>query len=221
MNLRRVIAPTTDPVLVAELKEHLRILSSAEDAKLTRLITSARERAEAYMRRAIVNSTWEVTFANWPTCWPHAHRNHARFAGRVLPLPRATLQAVAWVRYLDADGNEQTFGASNYTVDTDATPGRIVLKPGYSWPALGDYPNAVRIRFEAGYAPAGTTAAAALRASVPESIRLAVLFLAAHWWANPEPVNVGNIVTPLPEHVHALLSDQRVHGFGYPDEEAA
>jgi uncharacterized phiE125 gp8 family phage protein len=221
MQVKQVIAPTCEPVTIAEFKEELRLLTSGQDARLTRLLKAARLRAEAYCNRVFINSTWEATFAGWPPTWPHSCRDHSRFALRVLPLPRAALQAVTWVKYLDEDGAQQTLSSSAYTVDTDATPGRIVLKPSQTWPALGDYPNAVRVRFEAGYAATGTSGTAALQAAVPESVKLAIRFLAAHYFANPEPVNIGNITTPLPEHVHALLNDARVHSFGLPDEEAA
>jgi len=220
VNLTRVIAPACEPVTLAELKEDLRLLSAGQDALLTRIISAARLRAERYCNRGFINSTWEATFVSWPTACAGASWPASRFSGRALLLPRGTVQAVTWVKYLDAAGAQQTFASSSYTVDSDALPGRIVLKPSESWPSLGDYPSAVRVRYEAGYAPTGTTAAADLRAAVPESVRLAIRFLAAHYFSNPAPVVTGTIATPIPEHAMNLLNDERLHSFGFTDEEA-
>lgn len=213
MTIKQVIAPASEPVTLAELKEELRLLTSAHDDLLTRHLTAAREQVESFTRRALITSTWEATWGRWPSSWPRACRDASQFAGRVLTLPRANLQAVTWVKYLDEDGTLTEFASTDYSVDTDSVPGRIVLKPSNSWPTLGDYPNAVRIRFTAGY---GDTAA-----TVPQSLRLAIRFLVAHWFANPAPINIGNITTPLPIHLQSLMYSERVEGFGYPDEEAA
>lgn len=213
MTIKQYAAPSVEPVTVAELKEELRLLTSAHDDLLTRLLTAAREQVESFTRRALITSTWEATWGRWPSSWPHACRDASQFAGRVLTLPRATLQSVTWVKYLDEDGTLTEFAASNYSVDIDTIPGRIVLKPSASWPTLGDYPNAIRIRFVAGYGDAA--------ANVPQSLRLAIRFLVAHWFTNPTPVNIGNITTELPMHIKPLMYSERVEGFGYPNEEAA
>jgi uncharacterized phiE125 gp8 family phage protein len=212
VTIKQTTVPSVEPVTLAELKEHLRLLHSAQDSMLSGLIVAARQRAEAYTRRAFVTSTWEATWSRIPC------RGHGRelFAGRKLDLPRGPLVAVTWLKYLDSDGVQQTYDSANYTVDTDSEPGRVVLKPTASWPTLGDYPAAVRVQFTAGY---GGATDALKRAAVPETAKLAIKFLAAHWYANPMPVNIGNITTPLPEHVHALLNQLRIEGFGYGDEE--
>lgn len=212
MTIKQTVQPSTEPVTLAELKEHVRLLHSAQDSMLSGLIMVARMRAESITRRAFITSTWLATWSRVPC------RGRGQFAGRMLELPRGPLVAVDWIKYLDSDGVEQTFASSNYTVDSNWEPGRVVLKPDASWPTLGDYPASLRIQFTAGYGGADNTAK---RAAVPEIAKLAIKFLAAHWYANPEPVNVGNITTPLPEHVQSLLGQLRIEGFGYGDEEAA
>jgi uncharacterized phiE125 gp8 family phage protein len=212
VTIKQTTAPSCEPVTLGELKEHLRLLHSAQDNLLTGLITAARQRAEGFTRRAFITSTWLATWSRIPC----RGRAGAQFSGRVLELPRGPLVAVDWLKYTDENGTEQTFASSNYTVDTYAEPGRLVLKPDSAWPTLGDYPGAVRIQFTAGY---GGSTDAAKRAAVPEFAKLAIKFLAAHYYANPAPVNIGNITTELPEHVQALLHQLRIEGFGYGDEE--
>lgn len=214
MTIKQTVQPSCEPVTLAEYKDHIRLLHSAQDSMLGGLLIAARQRAEAFTRRAFVTSTWLATWSRIPC----RSRDHSQFAGRALELPRGPLVAVDWLKYTDADGAEQTFAADNYTVDTYSEPGRLVLKPTASWPTLGDYPGAVRVQFTAGYGGAND---AAKRAAVPEAAKLAIKFLAAHYYANPEPVNIGNITSQLPEHVHSLLHQLRLEGFGYGDEEAA
>ena len=77
------------------------------------------------------------------------------------------------------------------------------VKSGQSWPGTTLKTAAgVTITFVAGY---GATSA-----SVPESIRQAILLLVGHWYENREAtVGVGNMQV-LPMGVKALLSDYRV-----------
>jgi uncharacterized phiE125 gp8 family phage protein len=55
----------------------------------------------------------------------------------------------------------------------------------------------VTVRFVAGY---GATAAA-----VPFGLKAAIKMLVAHWYARREPVNIGNLVTPIPLTIDSLL----------------
>lgn len=211
MTIKQATAPTVEPVTVGELKEHLRLTHSAQDSLLADLIAAARQRAESVTARAFISSTWDATWSRFP-----GYCRRGQFAGRMLELPRSPLVSVEYVKYLDADGELQTFAADQYTVDTASEPGRIVLKPTADWPSLGEYPAAVQVRFVAGY---GGSTDAAKRAAVPVLAKLAVKFLAAHFYANPAPVITGTIATKIPGHVAAILDQLRIHGFGHEDEE--
>jgi len=89
----------------------------------------------------------------------------------VIELERFPLVSVASVTYYDEDGSEQTLNASKYHVDTDSTPGRVVLKFSEVWPKIETgRPNAVKITFEAGYG--------ATESDVPDRVKHAIYCLA-------------------------------------------
>ncbi len=45
-----------------------------------------------------------------------------------------------------------------------------------------------------------------------ENIEMAMLMLIAHWYANREAVNIGNITSEVPFAVEALLQPYRIYG---------
>ncbi|NDA93971.1 MAG: hypothetical protein EBX90_11955, partial [Betaproteobacteria bacterium] len=58
--------PATEPLSLEEVKEHLRIDSSAEDALLQMYIEAARKVCEHNTARALITQTWETTFDRFP-----------------------------------------------------------------------------------------------------------------------------------------------------------
>ncbi len=186
-------APTTEPVTTAEAKTHLRVTTSDDDTYIGTLITVARRHVETITGRALINQTWDYFLDNFPPG-----------DKIVIPLPR--LSSVTTVKYTDKDNVQTVFSSGSYIVDTNNEPGQIVLAYGESWPTFTPRPiNAVEIRFVAGY---GSGAA-----NVPEGIKQAMLLLIAHWYENREPINIGNIVTEIPETINALLWPYRIMQF--------
>lgn len=164
--LRRTVAPTTEPVTLAQVKAHLRVDGEQEDTLLGQLIAAARDWAEQYLWRSLMEQTWELSLDAMPS-------------GRAIEIPRAPLLSVTTVSYMDSDGTEQTLAATSYIVDGKSSPGRIVLATGIEWPVT-DYPvNALTVLYKAG----STTAA-----GVPESIRHGILMHIGHLYENRETV---------------------------------
>lgn len=117
-----VTKPATEPITVAEAKQHARISHDDDDATVNRFIVTARETGEEYMSRGFFTQTWQMTL-DW---WYDA-----------IYLPRAApLQSVTTVQYYDTTGTLQVLATSVYDIDTVSRPARIVLKPGQNWPAL-------------------------------------------------------------------------------------
>lgn len=188
MSLTLVTAPTAEPVTLEEVKLHLRVDADDEDDLITGLITAAREYAEAVTQRAIPQQTWDLQ-ADAFTCADEFY------------LPKAPCVSVTSITYLDTDGASQTLATTVYGTDLptgpDARAGRIYLKYQQVWPQTRDIPNAVTVRFVAGYA--GTN-------PVPSSLKAAIKVLVATWYGPArEAVNIGNIVTEIPMAVNALL----------------
>ncbi len=105
------------------------------------------------------------------------------------------LASVTSVKYPDSAGTQTTLAASEYTVDTAVTPGRLFLKYGHYWPVTILQPHsAVVVRFVAGFGAAS---------AVPEDLRQALLLLVGHFYENREAVipqsgvSINPAVVPL------------------------
>ncbi len=192
--LKLITEPTTEPVTLAEAKSHLRVVTSADDADITRYITAAREQVELITRRALVTQTWELVLQAFP-------------ATDTIKLPKAPLQSVTSIKYTLLDGTVNTFDASNYLVDTVSQPGRIRLRYDKAWPGdeLQEI-NGVVIRFVAGYG---------LAAAVPMWAKQAILLYVGDFYENREDTLIAQGVTsvPLPNGVESLIYGRRADWF--------
>ena len=185
----RIITPvTTEPIALAEVRQHLRLPENeAEDTLLLSMITTARSYCEHYTRRALAEQTLEVYLDRFPITDP-------------IELPCPPLQSVTEIGYKDSNGEETILPPLVYLVDMDCEPSRILSAVGSNWPAFTPYPaSPIRIRFIAGYE------------ELPVSIRLAMLLLIGHWYENREATGTANSVIEF--SVHSLLAPYRVEVF--------
>jgi uncharacterized phiE125 gp8 family phage protein len=147
MSLYLVTAPAAEPVSLADVKLHLRVDSTAEDDLIAGLITAARDYLEAFTRRAIPRQTWDWKLDAFP-------------CGSEFYLPKAPCASVTSITYIDTDGTSQTLATSVYDTDLPTGPmaraGRVFLKYQQVWPQTRSIPNAVTVRFVAGYADSAT-----------------------------------------------------------------
>jgi len=153
------VDPTVEPVTTAEIKTHLRVIGSDEDAYIRSLITAGRVWIENYTHRALINQTLILNLNSFPDY------------GQPIWLPKAPLSSVTSITYNDANGDSQTLATSKYVVDTSGNNRAAGVYESYDndWPTTYDEVNAVTVTYVAGY---GSTAA-----SVPDPIRHALKML--------------------------------------------
>jgi uncharacterized phiE125 gp8 family phage protein len=167
-----LVTPPDDPVTVMCAKLHLRVDHYDDDALIAALIKSAAGMIDGPdgIGYALEAQTWLLTLDEFP-----------RSDGRIrVPLrPVVTIDAV---RYLDADGVEQTIAAENYRVSIQGGVG--ILTPVVSWPVPLDTPGAVRVEFTAG---SGT----------PAPLRAAILLMIGHLYEHREAVAANMAEVPL------------------------
>jgi uncharacterized phiE125 gp8 family phage protein len=175
MSLTLIAGPTSEPVSLAEAKDHCRIDATHDDALISRLILTARQHVETYTRRALLTQTWDQT---------------ADALGAELVLERPPVQSVTSVKYLDTSGAEQTLAPSQYRLVKRAT-GEFVIVPAYGvqWPAAQPVESSVTVRFVAGYATTAT---------VPEPLRHALLLLVGHWYEQRSAVDDRGSAAEVP-----------------------
>ena len=88
-----------------------------------------------------------------------------------------------------------------WEIDIYSEPARLSETYGYSWPSTYDRLNAIEITFLAGY---GATAA-----TVPETIKQAILLLLAHYYENREATTDGRAITSVPMAYESLIWTER------------
>ncbi len=184
MSIKVITSPATEPVTIDEAKLHLRVDGTDENALITSLIKAARQGAEHLTGRALMSQTLELAL----DCFPG-----------VIKLPRPPFVSVTSVKYVDLAGDEQTL--ADYQLDGYSEPARLAPAYGQAWPSTRCQPNAVLIRYQAGYANA---------AAVPDEIKSWVLLRIGMLYANRESVATGVSVSTVP-YVDRLLDAYRTY----------
>ena len=179
-------APATEVWTLSEVKNYLKVDTSADDTLITTLMQSAREVAERYLNQALITQT--IT------------EKLDRLYNPVIYLSVSPVISVSSFQYADSQNTTQTFNSSNYIVDTFEKPARLSLAYGKTWPTLYGNINDVTIVYTAGY---GATAA-----SLPMQIRQAILMMIADSYDNRE-----DYVKKLPTASEYLLDQYRVQLF--------
>lgn len=157
MSLTLISPPQAEPVLLAELKEHLKIEGALEDALIAGLIVAARQTIEAKFQIAVMPQSWRLELDLVPE------------TQIILPLsPVISIDAVGVAR----NGIAEALPPASYDYQT-GNVGRVRVHA----PVSGGELRALIITFTAGWADA---------ASVPDAIKLAIKLLAAHYYENRE-----------------------------------
>lgn len=136
----RTVAPA--PLLTLdEVKAHLRITGSNDDAYLTVLENAVHELLngpDGMLGRSVLTQTWQMTIARFPV--------------EPIYIPVPPVQSILSVKYNDTLEAEQTVSAADYELVKRL--GRAWLQPApiAAWPTdLSDRAGAVTVEFVAGY----------------------------------------------------------------------
>lgn len=185
MSLTLATAPSGEPISTATAKAHLRVDTTADDTLIGSLITAARLRIDGrdgFLGRALLTQTWDLWLDAFPGC--------------EIRLPLAPAQSVTHVKYTDTDGVLQTLDTALWQLDTKSTVARLLPAYNEVWPSTRAVPNAVNIRFVAGYGAAS---------DVPQAIIQHLLLVIGHWYENRGAAGAG-----IPAAIDAMVMPYRV-----------
>ena len=197
MSLSLVTGITEEPVTLDDQKVHLRLDTADDDAYVQSCITAARQWVEGQTHRALMAQTWDY---NIDYGWPHRVGLH-RIDYPINPVKVQASPIVDSITYVDSDGASQTLAADQYTIVARTNSSYIVPAFDVSWPTVRHVPNAITVRFVAGYV------------TVPQELHRAIMLLAALLYEKREPIVTSTIVAKLPFSVEALISPFRTMTF--------
>ena len=188
---RRVTAPASLPVTLAEAKAQCRVDHNDENGYIESLIRRAVAMfdGEGELGRAIITQTW----AQWVTQAP----------GWV-KLKMSPFIALTSVQYYDDAGALQTATLSDFETRLDGD--FVICKPkeGFEWPAADARQDAIKITYTAGYGAA---------ADVPETVKGAILLAVGHWYDCRASATDANL-TEIQLGVDRLIGAERVKWYG-------
>jgi hypothetical protein len=159
-------APAIEPVTTAQLIGYGHIDPNEDQGLLSMLITSAREWAEEFTKRAFVFQTKRLLMDFFPGAvnpalvgdsfttpfvWgPNSAMIGIQYAIR---LPWPLVRQVLALNYKDPNGVTVTMQPGvNFVVDVDSQPARLTPNVGTYWPVAYIIPNAVWADYVTGYA---------------------------------------------------------------------
>lgn len=196
MGLIQTLAPTTEPVTLADAKNHLRLDDDLvdDDVLITFLIASARRYGEMLTGRSWITQKWRLQLDSF---YPSPD------GGQIIELDRGIVQSVDSITYLDTSSAQQTMDLTLLAKDLVSMPARISPKFGTVWPIALPQIGAVQINYTAGYGDTPDT--------VPEGIRQWMLVRISTLYEHREEVEqvARGKIEPMP-FVDSLLDPYKV-----------
>lgn len=172
-------APAAEPLLLPEVKEHLRLDGTSEDTKVGALLETARTIIERTFDLSLIDRAITIYLHDWVSgsprvggCKSNIGQNtipgHSVSGGRLLKLSRRPISQINTIHYVGGDGQQQLWPASAYMLEPGLEPA-LHLVGGASWPTVKRGPGAIEIDATAGFGPNWN--------AVPSDIRQALMLL--------------------------------------------
>ena len=181
MNYKVVTAATIYPVQSDEVKTHLRVDSTTEDAYISTLIQAATSAAENYCYATFLTTTYKLYLNEFP-----GYNDSNMF---FLPRPVIQTDTAPVIKYYDGDNVLQTLSDATYYVSPNT--GAIHCPDGF--PSTYKRVDAVEVTYLAGETAAAT---------VPAPVKHAILLLIGAMYEKREdsihrfPTAAENLLMP-------------------------
>lgn len=173
----------------ADLRDHLRLPTSTEDALLEGKIAAALRTIEARIEGPLLVAQYDQAIDRFP---------YQDDPIRLLKTPGVAVQSVT---SYGTTGGATVLSTDAYFLDAYSRPPRLCLNAGYCWPTAVRRSVAGVIRFTAGYSTSASS-------GIPDPLIEAMKKLATDLYENREASSLGNSVNaPLPFGVDELLSE--------------
>lgn len=182
MTYAEINPPLAEPITLAEVKAHLRLDGSDEDALLLRLIRVAREHLEKEAGLCLMARTLRLYLDGWPK-------------SGVLHISRGPVISLQAVTVYDGEGVAEAHAIGGHLLDGVARPARLWLP---QTPDPGRAINGIEVDFIAGF---GETAA-----DVPDGLKRAMLMHVALMFAWRGAVPLEHQPAAIPQGYERLIA---------------
>jgi len=187
MGLALITPAATEPVSTSEAKAHLRVDTTDEDTLIASYVSAAVKYIET-QTGPLITQTWDYKVNRE---WPLVDNYYSIY------LPFSPVQSVTSVSYVDIDGATQTLSAGLYQTVLSAPNPYLTKAYNQDWPQIRDIPDAITVRFVAGYGNA---------AAVPAPIKSAILLMVGRLYEHREEVIAGVSAGIVPAGIEMLIS---------------
>lgn len=188
MTYALITPPVAEPLTLAEVKAHLRLDGSEEDALLTSLITTAREHLQRETGLCLLAQSWRLYLDRWP-------------ASSILRIVKSPVQAIQKIVVYDAEGAAAEVSLEDHLLDGESRPARLWLRTP---PQPGRAVNGIEIDFAAGYGEAAT--------DVPDTLKRAMSLHIGHMFAFRGAVSPDQQPAGIPDGYERLIAPFRLRG---------
>lgn len=185
MPLAEIAPPLVRPITLAQIKQHLRIDSNAEDEILTTYCDAATNYIEAYLSRFLINRTVRQYVDSMPDNYE-------------IVLEADPVSAIHSVQFYDAQGNPEEVNVTSYRFCQYKNP--PIISFDIQLPATA-HCNGIEIDMVAGFGESG--------ADLPQNIIRALLILIAHWYEYRGTNASGEMFGAIPDGIDKLLASSR------------
>jgi uncharacterized phiE125 gp8 family phage protein len=193
-----ITQPTIEPVSLTEAKAQLRILPdfNEDDALVMALVATGRRLVERRLNITLMATQFKATFADPLDLLSNRHESNWWGWSDTLELVGGPV-LVDGTHPVAVTAGGVTLNPATYTVDADSRPSRIRLaEPGNN--------SQIIVTYWTGQATAAT---------VPPTLKSAIMLLVGHLWANREAVlTSGMNAVELPMGVDMLLAAESTTG---------
>lgn len=178
MRLEQISKPQSTALLLAEVKEHLRIEHDDENAVLSSILEAATSVVEHTLDMRLIDRTVIVHLDDWPSAASRFQPGWPAVAGGIDYVPVGTgasprlpirpISSVSQIEYLAPSGSWRQLATESFILVPGLEP-TIALPSLGSWPATSQRPGSIQVTCTAGFGPDWN--------SVPAAVRQALLLI--------------------------------------------
>ena len=203
MTPKIIIPPDDEPISIEEARAHLEAqpyfdsdVDPVDDAMIEGWIGAAREYCENFLGLSLSLRVLEIALDSFPVI--HSGR-HSVGLGVDLPMgPAREILSISW-----GDESDDEMAAVDFVLDDYSRPHRV--RPvAFNWPSVPAAPNAIKVRYLAGYGADSDGGE-----PLPKAIRAAMLLILGHLYENRSETNEGQVFA-IPIGAEAFLRPLRV-----------